>query len=250
MRRILLYSAGSSPSCIHVARVLHSHNIPLIDHPSPDITHLLLDVPSFTDNGGFPGGKNVKLLLSMLPPSVTVIGGNLDHPLMNGYSVLDLLRSEEYLCRNAAITAHCAVKTALPHLSRTLSDCRCVIIGWGRIGKCLASLLRKMGCNVTLVIRNPKDLALAKTLGYQVCGCQEQNRLPTNIHLVFNTVPEKALSDEAQKRFADCLKIDLASHPGLCGEDVIHARGLPGKLAPESSGNLIAECILSYFKEE
>ena len=250
MRRVLLYPVGNGLPCTRAAKVLQSHNIPLIDHPSPDITHLLLDVPSFTDDGKLHGCKDAKLLLSMLPPSVTVIGGNLEHPILNGYSVLDLLQSEEYLCRNAAITAHCAVKAALPHLSRTLSDCQCVIIGWGRIGKCLASLLRKLGSDVTLVIRNPKDLALARALGYRACSCRKQDLLPAGIPLIFNTVPEKVLSDEVQRRFADCVKIDLASRPGLCSEDVIHARGLPGKLAPESSGNLIAECILSYLKEE
>lgn len=250
MRRVLLYPAGSGLPCAHAAKILYTHNIPLIDHPSPDITHLLLDTPSFADDGKLPGGNDAKLLLSMLPTSVTVIGGNLDCSLLAGYATLDLLRSEEYLCRNAAITAHCAIKTALPHLSRTLSDCCCVVIGWGRIGKCLASLLRKMGCDVTLLIRNPKDLALANTLGYRVCSCRKQDQLPARIHLIFNTAPERVLSDDVQRQFTDCVKIDLASRPGLCGKDVICARGLPGKLAPESSGNLIAECILSYLKEE
>jgi hypothetical protein len=42
----------------------------------------------------------------------------------------------------------------------------------------------------------------------------------------------------------DCLKIDLASKPGIAGSDVIIARGLPGKMAPESAGHLIAKTIL------
>ena len=42
----------------------------------------------------------------------------------------------------------------------------------------------------------------------------------------------------------DCLKIDLASLPGMDGSDVIVARGLPNLEAPESSGHLIAKTVL------
>ena len=40
-----------------------------------------------------------------------------------------------------------------------------------------------------------------------------------------------------------CIKIDLASVPGIEGADVIHAGGLPNLDAPESSGKLIARII-------
>jgi hypothetical protein len=42
---------------------------------------------------------------------------------------------------------------------------------------------------------------------------------------------------------SDCLKIDLASQIGIEGDDVLWARGLPGKDAPESAGWLIARTI-------
>jgi hypothetical protein len=45
------------------------------------------------------------------------------------------------------------------------------------------------------------------------------------------------------------LKIDLASQPGIGGNDVIWARGLPGKNAPESSGKLIAQTVLRKLEE-
>lgn len=46
------------------------------------------------------------------------------------------------------------------------------------------------------------------------------------------------------------MKIDLASKPGIGGTDVLWARGLPGKFAPESAGKLIAQTILRLLKEE
>lgn len=249
MRKVLLYPAGSSLSCQYAAKVLHAHAIALIDHPSPEITHLLLDTPSFTDECNLPGGGSAELLLSMLPSSITVIGGNLKIPLLREYNTLDLLTDEEYLCKNASITAHCAIKTALPHLSRVLSGCKCMIIGWGRIGKHLGSILVKMGCDVTLVIRNPKEIALARSFGYRVCASHKPELLPRNIDLVFNTVPQKIIPADAFDHIKGCVKIDLASSPGFDVDNVIIARGLPGKLAPESSGNLIAESILNHLKE-
>ena len=38
--------------------------------------------------------------------------------------------------------------------------------------------------------------------------------------------------------------IDLASKLGIEAEDVIWARGLPGKDAPETSGDLIARTVI------
>ena len=64
--------------------------------------------------------------------------------------------------------------------------------------------------------------------------------------MIFNTVPALVLPDAP----ADALKIDLASKPGIGGTDVLWARGLPGKFAPESAGKLIAQTVLRLLKEE
>ena len=48
----------------------------------------------------------------------------------------------------------------------------------------------------------------------------------------------------------NAIKIDLASVPGMNGDDVIIARGLPGKEAPESSGKLIADTILRLVERK
>ena len=47
-----------------------------------------------------------------------------------------------------------------------------------------------------------------------------------------------------------CLKIDLASLPGIEGEDVIRAGGLPGIHTPESAGQLMADTILRLIGED
>ena len=235
MVNTLLYSIGKSKSCSHCVQLLKSAGISLIDHPSPEVTHLLLDVPSVSDS-------SLEHTLRMLPPDVRVIGGNLH---LTTTKVWDLLCDEEYLSQNAAVTAHCAIKVALPYLNTTLADTKTLIIGWGRIGKCLARLLKAMGCPVTVATRNP---AILRALGYAVQDTAHMD--PRGFQLLFNTVPEPILSEEQLLPCPNCVKIDLASRPGLGGADIISARGLPGKYAPESSGKLQYETILRYIKED
>ena len=49
---------------------------------------------------------------------------------------------------------------------------------------------------------------------------------------------------------ANIYAIDLASKPGMGGENVIVARGLPGKMQPEQSGQLIAETFMRLREVE
>ena len=66
----------------------------------------------------------------------------------------------------------------------------------------------------------------------------------SDFKVVFNTVPAPVLSRAALEHCRkDCLKIELASSPGMEGEDIMQAKGLPGVCAPESSGRLIAQTV-------
>ena len=64
--------------------------------------------------------------------------------------------------------------------------------------------------------------------------------------VIFNTVPTMLFPTCP----GDALKIDLASRLGLGSEDVIWARGLPGKDAPGSSGALIAHSVIPILRKE
>ena len=58
------------------------------------------------------------------------------------------------------------------------------------------------------------------------------------------------IPQEQLNKHPGCIKIELASAPGIECEDVVIARGLPGSYAPISSGRLIAETILKRCKED
>ena len=216
----------------------------MISEPSMEATHLLLPVPSFTPDGSIVGGGNLRTLLTLLPGNITVVGGNLDCPELVGYATVDLLQDEGYLTANAQITAYCAIKVALNQLPVTLDECPVLVIGWGRIGKCLSRLLRQMGANVTVCARKAKDRSILSAMGYKAVDFHEADLSVYKV--VYNTAPTMV--------FPTCpgnaLKIDLASRLGLGSSDVIWARGLPGKDAPESSGKLIAKTLIPILRKE
>ena len=60
--------------------------------------------------------------------------------------------------------------------------------------------------------------------------------------LILNTVPVLLFPQaNVQER---AVILELASKPGITGSTVIDARGLPGKMAPEESGKLIAKTFI------
>ena len=186
-------------------------------------------------------------LLSKLPREITIIGGNLNHPALDGFNTLDLLRDPFYVSRNAAITAHCALGLILSELPVTLPNQKVLILGFGRIGKCLAHLLGNVGANITVAARKETDRAMAEALGFESVVPGQWNL--ASYRVIINTVPAAMLDGE------DCdpntLLLDLASLRGIKGDRVNWARGLPGKCVPETSGKLIAATVrrLIFGKE-
>ena len=249
MNHVLIYPIGATDACAYAGAFLEQSGFHLTDHPTPEVTHLLLDVPSFAADGSLRGGGSLTDALERLPAGITVIGGKLNHPVLTDYPILDLLLDPEYLARNGAITAECALRVAYPLLSTVLPDTPALVIGWGRIGKSLTKLLSNLGCPVTIAARNPVDRAMAAALGYNTADIQQIPGILPGICLLFNTAPAPILDSGTLDEFRKCIKIDLASSPGLEGPDVVYARGLPGQYAPESSGKLIAGTIACHLRE-
>ncbi len=250
MKDTLIFSAGSTKACHYARQFLSDSGLKFVDHPTPEITHLLLDVPALDSTGNLRGGGPVENILERLPCRICVVGGNLNHPALDSYCTMDLLKDAEYTARNAAITAQCALQAAMPLLDTTLSDTPTLIIGWGRIGKCLGHILRSLGTDVTVAARKEADRAMLKALGYGAVDIPEIPRILPNFRLLCNTVPFPILSVEELVLCRNGVKLELASQDGLAGADVVIARGLPGLYAPESSGRLIADTILRLIHKE
>lgn len=250
MNDILIYAAGNAPAVRCAAQALAQRGLAVTEQGCADATHLLLPAPSFDADGRIRGGGILEHILADLKENVTVIGGGLEHPALVGYRTMDLLRDGQYLARNAAITAECAIRVASQQLPTTVDGCPMLIVGWGRIGKCLAAKLKAAGAAVSVAARKKTDRDMLLALGY---GAEDPQLLRHGLgkyRVIFNTVPAMVLRAE-QMAFCSrsCIKIELASQPGMEGSDIISALGLPGKMVPEASGQLMARSIVRLLAE-
>lgn len=221
---MLIYPVGSTKANQIAASVLQQCGVAVIDHPSPDVTHILADVPGHWDP--------VDSLLPQLPTHLTILGGHIPSRYSE-YRQFDLLLDESYLWENAAITAECAMKLA----PDGIKGANILVIGYGRIGKHLCRILQAAGAHVYLQTQSHHAEAVSFGLLPP----------PSAVELVYNTAPGIHLPESFH---SEALKLDLSSADGLLGDSVIHARGLPGKYAPITSGKLIAKTILNRFQEE
>lgn len=239
MKQIIFRTAGSSPALVHARNLLASWGYQFASPDEKSISHLLLPVPSIDEKGKIRGGSFLADELCSISKDTTIMGGFL--PKTNNPSV-DFLEDAYYITENASITAHCAIKFILQNANYTLKEIPILIIGWGRIGKCLSQLLKGMGAIVTVAVRKESDCALLQTLGYQ--GIMQHTLHPANFRIIINTVPAPILTNSDETKNSFCL--DLASERGILGDHVYWKRGIPGLMAPESSGMLIAKTALRY----
>ena len=251
LNHLTFFAPGNSPAVTFARKALLRKGCRVVEAPGPDVTHLLLSVPSFAPDGTPMGGFLLEDILKDIPDTVTVMGGNLPESMSEKYNCVDFLRDPMYLAENAGITAHCAISVATQELKCTFQDMHILVIGWGRIGKCLSKLLKSLGAHVTVTSRKAEDRAILAALGYDALDPSTLNVNLSRYRLIFNTAPTVVI-DEEKCRFlrCDCLKIDLASKPGILCPDVIWARGLPGKRAPETSGELIARTAVRLAFEQ
>ena len=177
--------------------------------------------------------------------------------MQKGCGIYDYYLSERLSILNAIPTAEGAVSIAINETAKTIFGSKCVIAGYGRIGKILAKLLKNMGADVTVLARSEQALTWAEADGCHALPFYCAARYLDDKDIIFNTVPalwmDKNIIDSTSE---NTVIIDLASAPGgvdleyakrICRK-VIFALSLPGKVAPESAGNIIADCVLSKLK--
>lgn len=250
MRNILIYPVGCTPASHAAVKALADSGIGITDHITPEATHLLMDAPSFSGNGLLKSGANLQELLALLPEHITLIGGMLPEEITSSYPSIDLLKDDRYLLENAALTAECALRVAGEKMSFSLRGAPVLVIGWGRIGRQLAFLLKAHGAEVTVLSRSAAHRAEAVSFGLRSIAPEA---LADEIHkyrVLFNTAPGIMVPRSLAALCESSLKIDLASVPGIEAEGVIQARGLPGIHVPESAGRLTADTVIRLLREE
>ncbi len=163
--------------------------------------------------------------------------GDLSRRLMADYglTLLDYYDREETQVANAVPTAEGALQLAMESTDRTLHGSRCLIIGYGRIGRLLADRLLALGAEVTVSARKYGDLAWIEAWGYRGVQTGALTGQLDRFDLIFNTAPALILDGtRLRETREDCVIIDLASAPG--GVDLEAAKRLLAAGGAEPGG--------------
>ena len=171
----------------------------------------------------------------------------------NGIKHLDLCENETFNYLNAVPTSEGAIALAMSNTPVTLDGSSCLVLGYGRIGRCLSRRLRALGAAVTVGARKEKDRAEAESEGMTPLDYSSLTAAIGNFDAIFNTVPSTVLDEDALAIIREGVPvIELASKPGGIdpvgairhGTRVISAQSLPGRVAPVTAGKIIARCVL------
>lgn len=208
--------------------------------------------------------KNVYIedVLKSIKPHHTVIGGKLQNLSVSiakkGATCVDYGDREDFSLYNADITAEALVSFIMDKLPVTISGIKCLILGYGRIGKTLSKKLSDLGADVTVTARKSSDRAM---IDIQRLRYSKTSGLIDSGHsydVIVNTIPANILREETfQQLKKTCLVIDASAYPGNINKDYAQKYGisvegafsLPGKYAPATAGKIIADVILNICDE-
>ena len=217
-------------------------------------------------------GESPKLqaLLNQIEKDTYIIGGrfsSVQRSAMQERNIkyYDYFESEELQLRNALPTAEGAISIAMQELDITLYGARAAVVGYGRIEKLLAAMLRALGADVTVAARKSTVLVEAEHSGCKTLKIEYKNKISSieklchGYDVIFNTVPYWLFDDSVLSKLdKSTFIVDLASAPG--GVDIRSAKengikvnwalSLPGKYAPITAGEIIGKSVCEFLESE
>ncbi len=233
---------------------------------------VILPLPASVDgvriHAPFAVGYELRMsyLLQAISVDTLLIGGKFDFGIKetaeeNNIPLLDYFECEELQIKNAVPTAEGAIEIAMREMPITIFGAKALVCGYGRIGKVLSAMLQNLGADVSVSARRQDDLAYISVNGYHPIrfGSEDFRRAASQADVIFNTVPAKIIDKNLIENLRQsCLVVDLASGKGgvdfdaaqACSIQAIHALSLPGKVAPETAGNIIGDCVLELLIRE
>jgi len=239
-----LYEAVSDADCI-IGPIPCSHNGDALNAP-------FHNAPIYVED-----------LFRLIKPHQRFLAGVIKPDLLQLASkyniyVIDMLKREALLIKNAIPTAEGAIKIAIEETDITLHGNQMMVIGYGRIGKVLCAMLRGIGAKVLAVVNSDEAAALAESSGHKVVYFEAMESNLKYADVIFNTVPKILLDRNNMRNIRkSTLIVDLASPPyGIevndsrdFGLKVLYTNSLPGKIAPITTASYILGTVNSILEE-
>ena len=200
--------------------------------------------------------KKIKIqkFISMIEYKI-IIGGKIPSEFvtkmeLKNNKVIDIIKNEHLAIKNTIPTAEGIIKILIENTDITIHDSNIAILGFGKVGKQTCKVLYGLGANIFCYDIKKEEVANIKMCGYNVLQdiCKDLG----DIDIVINTIPELILKQQILESInKKTLIVDVASKPGGVDFDyankngfkVIHALGIPGKVAPVTSAKYIKEII-------
>lgn len=202
-------------------------------------------------------------LATLLKKDHYLIGGMIPNALTGicssrGIQYYDLMKNEKITILNAIATAEGTIMEAIQSSDQNLHGSHCLVLGYGRCAKILAAKLKAMDAKVTIAARSEEALAYAQAAGHESVFLSEMHTVLPICDFIFNTIPSLILNQDCLDLVKwDVSIIDIASAPG--GVDYEYAMqknlraklclGLPGKVAPRTSADILVNEIIGLIKE-
>lgn len=191
-----------------------------------------------------------------------VFGGILPAEFINickdrGIVCYDFMKNEPYVIKNAIATAEGSILEALQHKNTSIHGSESLVLGYGRCGRILAQKLKGLGAKVCVCSQSEEELAQAETYGMKGLCLHELEKYISQYEYIYNTIPAVVLSQDVLRYVRkDALVIDIASAPGgvedeaakKFGVRVLYCYGLPGKYAPKTAAEGLAEYVIQNMK--
>ena len=187
--------------------------------------------------------NELKIIFEKIGPNTIIFKGNYKIPEVKGNIVYNYSTNEEFVLKNARLTSIAALMLAKENSKNPISSSKVLVLGYGRIGKYLAEMLKERDAETYVYARRDEVRHEAEKNG--IIALDKIKDLH-KYAFVFNTVPEIIVSkDKMDKVHDDTLIIELASAPGGFEDKskVLDGKGLPGKMLPTYAGEAVYEII-------
>ena len=199
-----------------------------------DILHtdfILLPLPLTIDNININtplSDKKLKIsdITSRVNDSHVIFGGRIPQEFFSeigsnkANKVYDYAKNEEFLIKNAKITAEGAFDIIFSETPFSVYNSEILILGYGRIGKILAPVAKSLNARVSVAARKTEDLTWISVNGFNPVKYTNLRDGIEKYNIIINTVPSRIfVSDLIYSLSKDCLVLDLASKPG--GGDLV-----------------------------
>ena len=169
------------------------------------------------------------------------------------------MKDKEIIKQNAIPTVEGIIADIINNTEITLKNANVLVFGYGNIGSLLTEYLKILGANTTVAIRNCYDkikldnLKIKNFYSYEKKDLIEQLK---NNDIIINTVPKTVIDEELIRYInKEAYVLDIASHPYGVDQEVLAEYfiksklylGIPGKIAPKTSGKILTKKIIDVM---